>query len=114
MTPTNKTAILRALKAARPLIWNGKGPSPDASETNTNPYICDAILQAFRNGDITDDEKQAAKDLINDRINHRFSLKEWLELDCGIHRSEITPARVQAHRIAWVDQLIAEFSAPAP
>lgn len=114
MTPQKRTAILRALQAARPLIWDGTGPEPASIGANKTIYICDALLHAHTNGAIKECDFRRAKDLINERINHRFSLTQWLVEDAGVPCEDITPARLQAHRIAWVDQLIAEFSAPAP
>lgn len=103
--------ILRALKAARPLIWDGTLPRGNDGKMM---YICDAIWRAHNNGAISDRAQLVAKRLIADRIGrHQFSLYGWLEMDAGIPRHEITPARLQAHRIAWVDHLIAEFSDPS-
>lgn len=99
--------ILRALKAARPLIWDGTLPRGNDGKML---YICDAIWRAHENGAISRRAHLAAKRLVSDRIDRRFSLEEWLLHDAGIRRSEITIARLQAHRIAWVDHLIAEFS----
>lgn len=115
MTPTKtRAAILRALRAARPLIWDGTGQEPASIGANKTIYICDALLHAHINGAIKERDFLHAKYLINKRINYRFSLTQWLVDDAGVPCEDITTARLQAHRIAWVDHLIAEFSAPAP
>lgn len=112
-TAKQRAAIVRALKAAKPLLWDGTGDAPDSWSDRPELYICDAILNAHRSGAITTEERRVARDLIHERIDRCFSLAEWLHNHAGIHYSDITPPRLQAHRHAWLDQLIAEFSMPA-
>lgn len=114
-TANQRAAIARALKAAKPLLWDGTGDAPD-SWSNSNQvrsYICDAILSAGRIHAITGEEAWAARELIHERIDRCFSLADWLKTRAGIKASDITPPRLQAYRHAWLDQLIAEFSMPA-
>jgi len=70
------------------------------------PYICFAIgrtVAAARH-------KDALRKLIMRRLEGEGSLEFWL-LSKGVSRREFTRERVQAHRHAWVDMLIAEFQA---
>lgn len=112
-TRKQRASIVRALKAVKPMLWDGIGVGPyhAPGADNTETYICDAISQACRDGAITKNERDLVRNLIATRIEWRFSLNRWL-VTKGVPPDEITSPRLQAHRRAWVNLLIAEFSPP--
>ena len=98
---TDRKAIAAAFRAAKPLLWDGRG-SPGYFEPHE--YICLAL-------EATDaDEWRQARSVIRVRIggSQMRTIEEWL-IDQGIPRKQMTPKRLQAHRHAWLDMLIAEF-----
>lgn len=98
---TDRKAIAAAFRAAKPLLWDGVG-----LQGSKNRFICYAISESKHRA------KSAAVRVIRERLYcSKFncdSLCLWLE-NQGIKWRQITPRRLQAHRHAWLDMLIAEF-----
>lgn len=55
-------------------------------------------------------ERDDARAIIKDRLKGHSVLDQWLQAN-GVKNRDITFDRVQAHRHAWLDLLIAEFEA---
>ena len=109
MNPT-RHQIAAAFRAAKPYLWDG------LSNCNTQikrQFICDAICLARSSAEFGDKGAYTeAKNIIGSRLGVAMTLTEWLR-QRGIPRDQLNNcARIQAHRHAWLDQLIAEFEAP--
>lgn len=99
------------LSAARHRLWDGVS---ERAYSNVN-FICSAIdtVNTSEHTDVVTKEHtwRIAKEVkmrIKQRIYPCDTLYFWLR-DQGIPDGDITDARLQAHRLAWVDILIAEF-----
>jgi len=84
--------------------------------THQQKYICLAIEKAARrNVRITAGDVAICCDIISSRMDRYGSLEGWLALHgCfDLHQpiSISTKDQIQAHRHAWLDQMIAEFKA---
>jgi hypothetical protein len=92
----------------------------DYSETCNAPtkekFICIAITVAAANCKrITDEDVERCEDVIKSRMDGEYTLEGWLN-DRGCVRVQelgdrTTKDRIQAHRHAWLELLIAEFEA---
>jgi hypothetical protein len=96
---TDRKAIAAAFRAAKPLLWDG-------ASNGGERFICHAINESNHSA------RFAAMRVIQERLNCAqrgcYSLCRWLEFQ-GIAWRHLTPKRLQAHRHAWLDMLIAEF-----
>ena len=104
-TKAQKAQFVRQLEACKPFLWDGKSPW---SHEQTR-YICIAVAYG---ADALKLELEYAVTLrreIERRLENTSTLSSWL-LDQGIPPDDLTEARLQAHRHAWVDLLIEEFS----
>lgn len=102
---SNKKKV-QLLEGALERLWDGVFP-----RFAPQKYICDAITAARKEigyYELRDDEVELIR-LISDRLEHNFSLSEWLETK-GIPSEDLTHEQVQAHRKAWLLLLIEEFS----
>ena len=72
-------------------------------------YICWAIEDIPRGGWR---KRQAAKNVIMSRLAPYSTMADWLQQQLGTRKFTrvYTYERMQAHRIAWLKQLIEEFS----
>lgn len=100
-TDAKREQIAQAFKNAKKHLWNGLGRQGKKQE-----FICLAIRSRF-DGDVID--ANTAIHIIEQRIGWCNTMSCWLT-EQGIPVSQITPRRLQAHRHAWLDMLIAEFS----
>ena len=103
------------LRLAKTYLWDGKDPA-----TPLPSCICFAIKEAA-----CDASKSATDDEASDIYELRYVLRRriaahlapystlamWLHETAGVPYSALTDARVQAHRHAWLDMLIAEHEA---
>jgi hypothetical protein len=105
MNKADRKQIATVFRKAKKLLWNGRGVLPWYGYTKSE-YICHAIDATDR----TDEEKDAAKDIILARIRPNGSFDGWLERQLGVKKEDMTLYRVQKHRHAWLDMLIKEFS----
>jgi hypothetical protein len=97
---TDRKAIAAAFRAAKPLLWDGVGGEIPFGKTR---FICFAIRLAATKS------HWAAEEVISKRIGGKYSsMAVWLSYQ-DISNSSMTDARLQAHRHAWPDMLIAEF-----
>jgi hypothetical protein len=93
----------------------------DYDETCNSPtkekFICIAITTAAAyTKRITDKDVERCEDVIKSRMDGAYTLEGWLAArGCVAHDyfqfSRTTKDRIQAHRHAWLDLLIAEFEA---
>jgi hypothetical protein len=84
-----------------------------------SPYICDIInkhgrTNLFRPQEF--DPVEAATGIIAERIEHKFSLESWLKSQSEEIREQVyhdvernKGRKLQAYRMAWLQQLIKEF-----
>ena len=100
-TKAQRAQFVRQLEACKPFLWDGKS-SWGLEQTK---HICIAVARG------ADDPKHAVtlRREIERRLENTCTLSSWL-LDQGIPPDDLTYARLQAHRHAWVDLLIEEFS----
>ena len=94
---TDLKAIAAAFRAAKPLLWDGHHPRKLGSR-----YICFALDGSLHPA------ANAAKAIVLKRVRPAYSFDGWLALQF-IPDLVIGDARIQAHRHAWLDMLIAEF-----
>lgn len=107
-TQRERADILKALKAAKQFLWDGKG-IPDGKQG----MICICIDITHTKGLISASGATSAQKMIMGRLEGNEGMKGFLRKQ-GISENELTYERVQAHRLAWLDLLITEFSEPLP
>jgi hypothetical protein len=96
------------LIGAKLRLWDGETDRP----TDKYGPICYAISSAYC-GTVKSEKGQAhlrVRKMIMYRLYPACVMGDWLA-DHGISRKDITSQALQAHRHAWVDQLIVEFQA---
>lgn len=108
-TKEERKQILKALKTAQKLLWNGE---TWYIHKNKESAICDALYFARLDGKISRDEHILAKDMIGDRIgNQGWYITDWLRCKHGIDEKLLQNSRqVQRYRKRWLKALIKEFS----
>jgi hypothetical protein len=91
----------------------------DQNGITNSPYICDIInkhgrTNLFRPQEF--DPVEAATGIIAERIEHKFSLESWLKSQSEEIREQVyhdvernKGRKLQAYRMAWLQQLIKEF-----
>lgn len=105
------------LITAKKYLWDGKDCTQleDLSQHKTE-YICFAITNA-RHFELNLPEVPHFKlvrktmNMIEERLFPWNNMESWLLRRCGIPPEDLKPDRVQAHRLAWMNQLINEFKA---
>lgn len=101
MTPYERQGIADALRAALPYLWDG------VSKDNKCLFICHALQQTNHPC------AKAAVRVIMSRIqatcDSTDNLFGWLITVAGIASKTITFPKLQAHRRAWMLELIKEF-----
>ena len=105
---TNKEIAQACIKAVPYLNLNEKWDGAD--------YICHAISAGDTNNESYYPKSEAASkavEIIEMRLGHEYfdtlTLEEWLHKN-GVPPYEITYKKMQAHRLAWLNMLIEEFS----
>ncbi len=85
----------------------------DDEFAHRSPYICDNI-ERFADGYAA---RNLAKDVIQERINCKFSVEQWLRgksptlwIEVKHDMDHNNGRKLQAYRKAWVQSLIEEFS----
>lgn len=118
-----KLTTSQLLTEAKKYLWDGRLRNDDEETySHQKEYICHAIdrvkmLQGFERVDAY--KYHALIRTINDRLvvrrcNGQFSqetFKSWLRESAGISWDDLLPIPVQAHRLAWMNLLIAEYKA---
>lgn len=95
-TKEERLQIAQAFRAAKERLWDGRGQWPDGM----NSSICFAIVESGH------PSKQGACAIVDERLDGQPYLGTWLRAQ-GI--TDFTRQQLQAHRHAWLDQLIEEF-----
>ena len=106
MTVTNKE-IAAGFAAAKKYLWDGV--SPQIVMFHLPAPICTALARASDRRKITVKVRKRCKEIIAQRIDRLSTLESWLNSK-GVKNAELTRQRMQAHRHAWLDLLIKEFS----
>ena len=105
MTVTNKE-IAAGFAAAKQYLWDGASPQIFFYLPG---HICMAIDKATNKRKITVNTQNACKKVIASRLNNCLTLRGWLKSQ-GVTITEDEIPKLQAHRHAWLDLLIKEFS----
>lgn len=107
-TREERKQILKALKVALQLLWNGRGRYNFTKETG----ICDAIYLARLDGKISGNERALAVNMIADRIGSPgWYVTDWLRYKHGIAEELLAnDIQVQRYRKRWLKAMIKEFS----
>lgn len=92
----------KAFKLVKQHIWDGTSSEVDYSE-----FICITLVMLAAQDFISKRTAQQCAKIVRDRVGS--TLEEWL-VKQGVPYTEFTPRRLQAHRKAWLDMLIKEFS----
>lgn len=104
-TPAQRQAIARVFKAAKQFLWNGRG----CRTKDKRYFICYAIGKVDDTG-----MSRGCRDAlyeISRRLGHHATATQYLRYGLGVPEHELTDKAVQSWRHAWLDALIAEFSA---
>lgn len=101
----DRLKIAKAFKDAKAFLWDGNGIRPRGKQT----FICFALEEAMFCGTPAYDAYQSAISVIALRLRPHTSLTSWLSAQF-IPSHDLTCPRLQAHRLAWLDLLIKEFS----
>jgi hypothetical protein len=99
---TTRKQIAEAFRAARVI-------SKEEMDAGCYGYICIALRRAATTKVISRHAARNATEVVMKRLGGCFSLGDWLRDFSRVPGAEITPAAVKAHRLAWLDRLIAEF-----
>ena len=105
MPVTNKE-IAAGFVAAKKYLWDGVSPQ---IPVYLPMCICTALVRASDKRKITVKVRKHCQEIIAQRIDRRVTLESWL-ISKGVKHAELTHQRIQAHRHAWLDLLIKEFS----
>jgi hypothetical protein len=86
----------------------------EACNTSKKKFICIAIITASAYSKrITDRDIERCTDIVESRLEEEVTLEDWLEskgcVGNYLMRDLATKDRMQEHRHAWLDLLIAEF-----
>lgn len=110
-TRSERAGIAAALRKCKKHLWNGRGHNNLTSKTSKkDKFICWALSTVARTDSTLLFGAEAAKSVICRRLGRAHEMRGWLELQ-GISPGDITDKLLQAHRLAWVNLLIKEFSA---
>jgi hypothetical protein len=96
--------FVRQLEAAKKYLWDGVLTSHGCIPFDRERYICICLLNSDDVGDVT-----KLRSVIESRLDGAADLDNWLALN-GVPYYERTDKRLQAHRLAWINKLIEEFS----
>ena len=101
-TKKQKQLMVKQLKKAKDNLWDGKEKNSDKER-----FVCLAILFSKSVYD-----KPRYSRLLRDEIARRLeckTLSTWLNHQ-GVSYDDMTVERLQAYRLAWINNMIAEFS----
>jgi hypothetical protein len=108
-TAQQKIELVEAFTAAKKYLWNGKVGKKGQGGLES-AYICQALQLAVQNGDLEYFKADIAQDLIEHRLGRHCSVNDYL-YENGYTQTLHSTLASQAYRLAWLDSLIAEFSA---
>ena len=100
--------IGHVFKLAQDFLWDGVSPEEDWPSVK-HKAICFAISTLLDRGLIARREHDAARKVIRSRLGSSVFLEGWLAAN-GVPMSQMTMAKLQAHRLAWLKKLEREFS----
>ena len=103
MTVTNKE-IAAGFAAAKKYLWDGV-----SSQNAVYMHICMAIDEAAIKRKITVKTRDACRKVIASRLGNNLTFEGWL-IRKNVSITEAGTPKMQAHRQAWLDLLIKEFS----
>jgi hypothetical protein len=103
-TKEQRQAFVKLLEGSKEHLWDGYG-----LKGKWNNYICLAVKQARIDGVATEKDVNTLCEEIEHRLGNHPSMATWL-LSQGISRADIASPALQAHRLAWVNLMIEEFS----
>lgn len=106
-TTEDRKSLVTAFCEGKKFLWDGKS----ARVPGQDGMICFAIGSARERGRVSMQAETLAVNLIEQRLGRCSGMRTWLR-NQGIPEREVTNECVQAHRHAWLDLLIAEFSEP--
>lgn len=98
-TKTQRQNLVKVFEAAKLFLWDGSNSSYGIKKE----YICHAIERTNLPG------AHMAKLLVMRRLDGYYTFYNWL-VRHGVSSFAITETRMQAHRLAWLNLLIEEFS----
>lgn len=104
MTVSNKK-IAAGFVVAKQYLWDGA----EENLRNKTQYICIALKNACNKKEISVKVQIACALVISSRLDGAYTIRTWLRKQ-GICAEALTSAHMQAHRHAWLDLLIKEFS----
>lgn len=102
MTSSERRGIADALRAALPYLWDGQWPSRHGKKQ----FICHALDASCH------PDASQTKAVIETRVMTRngfTTMEAWLNEEAGVDQDYLTATAVQAHRHAWMLELIKEF-----
>lgn len=105
MTVTNKE-IAAGFAAAKKYLWDGVSSQ---IPVYSPMHICTAIDKAASKRKITIKTRDACKKVVAARLDNSITFEGWL-IRKNVTITETDRSKVQAHRHAWLDLLIKEFS----
>ena len=106
MNKKERKKIVAVLELSKEYLWDGEGNCPfDKSE-----YICIALCDVCCTLPKYKKFVCYIRELIEYRLCGTNSLENWLRIYMGIPADQFAPQRMQAHRFAWINLLIEEFS----
>lgn len=100
---TTRKQLVEVFKEAKDWLWDG---GPKFKLFPKSRYICVAINGCRY---LPRAHRESATAIVSKRLQGAPTLKGWL-IDKGIPEEDMTTERMQAHRHAWLDLLIEEFS----
>ncbi len=104
-SPQDRAYIAQTLRDCRAYLWDGSEGL--AGSKAGREFICNAVRKAANYSP----KAYMVQGVILERIVPCVSFKEWLNVVKGVPLEQLRDKRrMQAHRLAWVNQLIDEFS----
>ena len=100
---TTRKQLVEVFTQAKEWLWDG---GPIFKLFLKSRYICVAINECHY---LPRAHRESATAIVSKRLQGAHTLKGWLK-GKGIPEEDLTPERMQAHRHAWLDLLIEEFS----
>lgn len=97
LTKAQRRGVAAAFGACKKYLWDGR------SSGCLTPYICWALADSEHRYALV------AQDVIEKRLMGHPTVSSWLR-SVGVPPEDLTGKRLQAHRHAWVNKLIEEFS----
>lgn len=83
----------------------------DSFRQGKEKFICCAISGAAEEGRIPRRDSERVQDIVEKRLSGHTTLEGWLASKGIIPVTDQDRTRIQQHRHAWLDMMIAEFEA---